>query len=240
MKHGFTLVELSIVLVIIGLLIGGILVGQSMIESAKINRFINDLRQYEIATIQFYKKFKKYPGDSGYFTPPGDNDNQLYFGANGTNDCAAAPNAAFANDEAGQFWAHLSQSKMLSKNFATYSPTPTCAGGIHTSPFLSLPYVKIKPNNGTPCLDCIVTATKLTTSNLWFTMYVDSSYVFQMENKLGSKNNDMSNEHNMVGLVNVYGIGNCSNEGDYSPYNCSNPDKDLASYGLFRYFIAPQ
>ena len=90
MEKGFTLVELSIVLVIIGLLIGGILVGQSLIESAKINRFLSELQQYEIATIQFHRKFKKYPGDSTYFIPPGDGDGRL----NGIALCAAAPNAS--------------------------------------------------------------------------------------------------------------------------------------------------
>ena len=48
-KSGFTLVELSIVLVIIGLLIGGILVGQSLIESAKMNSFVRQVQQIDIA-----------------------------------------------------------------------------------------------------------------------------------------------------------------------------------------------
>ena len=48
-KNGFTLVELSIVLVIIGLLIGGILVAQSMIGTAKITAFTRQVQQADIA-----------------------------------------------------------------------------------------------------------------------------------------------------------------------------------------------
>lgn len=70
MKKGFTLVELSIVLVIIGLLIGGILVGQSLIESAKINAQVKQFQQYDIATTNFKNKFKQVPGDSNLVAPP--------------------------------------------------------------------------------------------------------------------------------------------------------------------------
>jgi prepilin-type N-terminal cleavage/methylation domain-containing protein len=62
-KGGFTLVELSIVLVIIGLLIGGVLVGQSLISSAENNRIIKDVQQYNIAVQLFYSRFKALPGD---------------------------------------------------------------------------------------------------------------------------------------------------------------------------------
>ena len=65
MNKGFTLVELSIVLVIIGLLIGGILVGQSLIESAKLNSFVRQIAQYDAGVSSFYSKFRAIPGDSG-------------------------------------------------------------------------------------------------------------------------------------------------------------------------------
>ena len=62
-KKGFTLVELSIVLVIIGLLIGGILVGQSLIFSFKMNSLNSTLTQMEVLANQFKQKYKALPGD---------------------------------------------------------------------------------------------------------------------------------------------------------------------------------
>lgn len=62
-KKGFTLVELSIVLVIIGLLIGGILVGQSLVNSAKINGVIREVSELEVNFHLFKQRYKYFPGD---------------------------------------------------------------------------------------------------------------------------------------------------------------------------------
>ncbi len=64
MKKGFTLVELSIVLVIVGLLIGGILVAQSMVRTAKIQMFIRQVSQYDAAVDNFQTKYGGLPGDT--------------------------------------------------------------------------------------------------------------------------------------------------------------------------------
>ncbi len=62
-KRGFTLVELSIVLVVIGLLVGGVLVGQSMIKNARLQSFMNDLASYNSAATTFQIKYDCVPGD---------------------------------------------------------------------------------------------------------------------------------------------------------------------------------
>jgi len=67
MKKGFTLVELAIVLVIIGLLIGSILAAQSMIETTRVQSFVRQIDQEDIAVANFENKYHGLPGDMATF-----------------------------------------------------------------------------------------------------------------------------------------------------------------------------
>ena len=62
-QRGFTLVELAIVLVIIGLLIGAVLKGQAMIDDAKQKRLMNDLQGISAAYFTYYDRYNAIPGD---------------------------------------------------------------------------------------------------------------------------------------------------------------------------------
>src|SRR3954469_1438043 len=62
-QPGFTLVEIAIVLVIIGLLLGGILKGQELINSAKVKNLANDFRTIPTYIYAYQDKFKSLPGD---------------------------------------------------------------------------------------------------------------------------------------------------------------------------------
>lgn len=59
----FTLIELSIILVIIGLIIGGVMAGRLMIENATNRKIISELQEYEQAFNAFRLKYKGLPGD---------------------------------------------------------------------------------------------------------------------------------------------------------------------------------
>lgn len=63
MKAAFSLVELSIVLVILGLLTGGILSGQSLIRAAEIRSVSTDIARYTTALHTFRDKYRALPGD---------------------------------------------------------------------------------------------------------------------------------------------------------------------------------
>ena len=60
---GFTLVELSIVLVIIGLIIGGVLVGQDLIKAAEIRATVGQKEKFDTAVNTFRNKYNGIPGD---------------------------------------------------------------------------------------------------------------------------------------------------------------------------------
>ncbi|MDP1735010.1 MAG: prepilin-type N-terminal cleavage/methylation domain-containing protein [Sulfuritalea sp.] len=62
-QSGFTLVEIAIVLVIIGLLLGGVLKGQELINSAKVKNFINDFRSTSTFVFAYQDRFRALPGD---------------------------------------------------------------------------------------------------------------------------------------------------------------------------------
>jgi prepilin-type N-terminal cleavage/methylation domain-containing protein len=62
-QSGFTLIEIAIVLVIIGLLLGGVLKGQEMIENSRIKSVVTDMRGISTAFTGYFDRYRALPGD---------------------------------------------------------------------------------------------------------------------------------------------------------------------------------
>lgn len=62
-EAGFSLVELSIALMIIGLIVGGIIKGQDLIESARLKAVMGQINTYQVAVQTYYDRFDRLPGD---------------------------------------------------------------------------------------------------------------------------------------------------------------------------------
>ena len=99
-KSAFSLIELSIVLIIIGLLIAGITGGASLIKSATLRAVMTEARNYNTAVNSFYVAYNAYPGDytvnfasgvaTGYI---GDGDGKIEFNSTNVGTMSAtAPN----------------------------------------------------------------------------------------------------------------------------------------------------
>lgn len=64
-NKGFTLIELAIVLVIIGILLGAVLKGQELIENSRVKRLANDLNAVTSAFYSYIDRYGRMPGDDG-------------------------------------------------------------------------------------------------------------------------------------------------------------------------------
>jgi prepilin-type N-terminal cleavage/methylation domain-containing protein len=107
-QSGFTLVEIAIVLVIIGLLLGGILKGQELINSAKVKNLANDFRTIPTYIYAYQDKFKALPGDDNQVA------NHVTGGTPGTGGSTGngVIEGAWNSDETGTvesniFWQHV-------------------------------------------------------------------------------------------------------------------------------------
>ncbi len=106
-QKGFTLIEIAIVLLIIGLLLGGIMKGQSMINSARVRAIANDLTGIEAAWVSFQDRYRSLPGDFSRAST------HLAEGAIDGNANARVDSVA----EAGAVWQHLSAAGFISGNY---------------------------------------------------------------------------------------------------------------------------
>lgn len=87
--RGFSLVELSIVLVILGLLVGGVLAGQSLIKASEMRAISSEFSRYRTASFTFRDKYFALPGDFA-------NATAFWGRANNNADCAASPGSVQA------------------------------------------------------------------------------------------------------------------------------------------------
>ena len=110
-QTGFTLVEIAIVLVIIGLLLGGILKGQEMITQAKIKNVVNDFNGITAAVNSYQDRYRALPGDdlnaSGRWSGSFNGDGNGQIGATTDTYNAAAAIPAAGTSETLKFWWHL-------------------------------------------------------------------------------------------------------------------------------------
>lgn len=131
-QSGFTLVEIAIVLVIIGLLLGGVLKGQELIAQAKIKNVANDLNGLSAAIYGYQDRYKRYPGDDDqaaarWKSPQavaGDGNGQVGGTEKGIIDCSASA------VENCQFWQHLRLAGFIGGDASTKLSPQNAVGGV--------------------------------------------------------------------------------------------------------------
>lgn len=130
-RRAFSLVELSIVLVILGLLVGGILAGQSLIRAAELRSVISDYQRYKTATATFRDMYFGLPGDITSATLLWGKDNAACTGhsgtaatpgtCNGDGDLVMEQGAANGTSENFQFWKQLSLAGLIEGTYSGLS-----------------------------------------------------------------------------------------------------------------------
>jgi prepilin-type N-terminal cleavage/methylation domain-containing protein len=162
-EKGFTLIEMSIVLVIIGALIGGVLVGQTLISAAQVRAQLTQIEKYNQAVNTFYGKYGFLPGDIN-----GSAASQFGFaargpyGGQGDGNGVIEGNACNCNGgnwgdqigsgELAMFWVDLTSANGLNLNiiegsFQNATPTGDPSNIIGTSLSLYFPTAKVGYGN---------------------------------------------------------------------------------------------
>lgn len=113
-KLGFTIVELSLVLIVVALLLAGVLGGQYLIEVSKIQSVIKDIQLYSSIHTKFQDQFKQLPGDmDNAFTIWGTQC------APDTGKCNGDGDSTYDNGrESYLAWKHMELSKLVENNFS--------------------------------------------------------------------------------------------------------------------------
>jgi prepilin-type N-terminal cleavage/methylation domain-containing protein len=119
-QKGFTLIEIAIVLVIIGLLLGGVLKGQELIQSARVRNLASNQDGVKAAYFGFLDRYRALPGD--YSTA------NAAANIPGCGSCFGGDaNGQITGAEAIHAWEHLSKAGFITGTYVSGSATPTAA-----------------------------------------------------------------------------------------------------------------
>jgi len=125
-RHAFSLVELSIVLVILGLLTGGILAGQSLIRAAELRSITTEASKYQTAVMTFKDKYFALPGDmtnaiqfwgAAHATPATCKDTASTDARTCNGDGDGGIDESTASYEEMRFWQHLANASLIEGSY---------------------------------------------------------------------------------------------------------------------------
>lgn len=131
-SRGFTLVELAIVLVIIGIILGAVLKGQELIFNAKVKRMQSQIKEMMAALYTYYDKYGYYPGDDPTASP------RWSVGIGNGDGIIAGGYCDGAGEESCLLWQHLRFANIISGNPNDNTPAsmvPKHAFGGHLNMF---------------------------------------------------------------------------------------------------------
>lgn len=140
-RRAFSLVELSVVLVILGLLAGGVLSGRSLIRASELRATVTEVQRFMTATYSFRDKYFAIPGDMATAS-------QFWTAWSTTGTAASVTGAkngdgngligSAAESERLQFFRHLSLARLIEGSYAgSYAetvPDYTAVAGVNTPP----------------------------------------------------------------------------------------------------------
>jgi prepilin-type N-terminal cleavage/methylation domain-containing protein len=131
-QSGFTLIEIAIVLVIIGLLLGGVLKGQELITSARVRNLIAQQDGTKAAYFGFLDRYRALPGD---YSLASTNIANVAAGANGNgNGQIRTVLQGDTIDEHIAVWDHLAHAGFINGSY-TYAVLPETLATVPTNPY---------------------------------------------------------------------------------------------------------
>jgi prepilin-type N-terminal cleavage/methylation domain-containing protein len=161
-NQGFTLIEISMVLVAIGLLVGAILAGQTLIRNARLLTINSQVESYKEAIALFKDKYKSLPGDmpnaTSFWgadaacptTAPNDIPKTATCDGNGDTFVGDSNGSIFGGafrwHESYRFWQHLSNATLID---GSYTGAISRASTLGVAPGMNVPNSKVQGNGFT-------------------------------------------------------------------------------------------
>jgi prepilin-type N-terminal cleavage/methylation domain-containing protein len=151
MRKGFTLIEMSVVLVIIGFLVAGIVIAQSLVRSSRVQTIVTDVATYQGALAQFRQKYSAVAGDmaaaqSTWGVNP--NCSSSAGAGTGTQTCNGNGDGQIEVDTSAPYeqflaWQHLANAGLIQGQFTGTSVSGATAPTTYCSPGVNCPGGKL-------------------------------------------------------------------------------------------------